>query len=65
MTDSLKENFSSLRSTPNTTTSLQCKELKLSLIKELKAILKHNKNCAGEPLEIKHTFPIGFGMFES
>ena len=65
MTDSSKGNYLGRKNAHNPSSALHYKELKLSLIKELKAILKNESNCVSEPLEIKHTFPIGFGMFES
>jgi hypothetical protein len=45
--------------------SVQNQKLRLSLIQELNATLTiHNDSVDGQ-LELKHTFPMGVGMFES
>lgn len=45
--------------------SSQSQELRLSLIRELNAALTFNKDGKKAQLELKHTYPIGVGMFES
>ena len=45
--------------------SVQNQELRLSLIRELNAALTFHKVGEEAQLELKHTYPIGVGMYES
>ena len=49
----------------HTHVTIQNNELMLSLIRELNAALAFHNDGVTSQLEIKHTFPMGVGMFES
>jgi hypothetical protein len=45
--------------------ALQNHELRLNLVQELNAALTFHNDGINAKLELKHTFPMGVGMFES